>query len=108
MKCMVSVKRVVDYAVKVRAQSDQLGVELKNVKHSMNPFCEIALEEAVRLKEKGVVGEIVVVSVGGKSCNETLRTALANGGDRALHVLTEARVDQEVGSRVWTIVKRRN
>lgn len=62
----------------------------------MNPFCEIALEEAVKLKEKGVVKEIVVVSVGGKAANETLRSALANGGDRAIHVLTEARVDQEV------------
>lgn len=96
MKCLVGVKRVVDYAVKVRAQADQLGVELKSVKHSMNPFCEIALEESVRLKEKGVVGEIVVVSVGGKAASETLRTALANGADRAIHVQTEARTDQDV------------
>jgi len=90
----VGVKRVVDYAVKIRVTGG--GVELNNVKHSMNPFCEIAVEEAVKLKEKGAVKEIVAVSVGGKQAAETLRTALANGADRAIHVLTDARIDTDV------------
>ena len=71
-------------------------MELNNVKHSVNPFCEIAVEEAVKLKEKGAVKEIVAVSVGGKNAVESLRTALANGADRAIHVLTESRIDTEV------------
>ena len=79
MKVLVPVKRVVDYNVKVRVKSDQTGVELANVKMSMNPFDEIAVEEAIRLKEKGVVTEIVVVSIGVTQCTETLRTALAMG-----------------------------
>ena len=96
MKVLVGVKRVVDYAVKVRVQPDKLGVALDNVKHSMNPFCEIAVEEAVRLKEKKVADEIVAVSIGGKKTQETLRTALAMGADRAIHVQTEDRVDLAV------------
>jgi len=90
MKVLVSVKRVVDYNVKVRVKADGTGVETANVKMSMNPFDEIAVEEAVRLKEAGVVTEIVVVSAGLQSCQETLRTALAIGADRAILVETDA------------------
>ena len=86
MKVLVSVKRVVDYNVKVRVKSDGTGVESANVKMSMNPFDEIAVEEAVRLKEAGIVTEIVVVSCGVQACQETLRTALAIGADRAILV----------------------
>ena len=88
MKALVSVKRVVDYNVKVRVKSDGTGVETANVKMSMNPFDEIAVEEAVRLKEAGVVTEIVAVSCGAQACQETLRTALAIGADRAILVET--------------------
>lgn len=83
MKILVAVKRVVDYNVKVRVKSDQSGVDLANVKMSLNPFCEIAVEEAVRLKEQGIATEIVVVSVGQAAAQEQLRTALALGADRA-------------------------
>ena len=86
MRILVSVKRVVDYNVKVRVKADNSGVDLANVKMSMNPFCEIAVEEAVRLKEKGVATEIVVVSVGPTFAQEQLRTALALGADRAILV----------------------
>ncbi len=89
MKVLVPVKRVVDYNVKVRVKSDQSGVDTANVKMSMNPFDEIAVEEAVRLKEKGVVSEIVAVSCGLQSCQETLRTAMAIGADRAILVETD-------------------
>jgi len=88
MKVLVPVKRVVDYNVKVRVKSDGTGVDIANVKMSMNPFDEIAVEEAVRLKEKGVVTEIVAVSCGVTQCQETLRTALALGADRAILVET--------------------
>jgi electron transfer flavoprotein beta subunit len=93
---VVAVKRVIDYAVKVRVRADRRGVELDNVKMSMNPFCEIAVEEAVRLKEKGIVKEIVAVSVGPKPAQETLRTALAMGADRGVLVSTDLRTDQEL------------
>jgi len=86
MKVLVAVKRVVDYNVKVRVKADNSGVDLANVKMSMNPFCEIAVEEAVRLKEKGVATEIVVVSIGPSAAQEQLRTALALGADRAVLV----------------------
>ena len=86
MKVLVAVKRVVDYNVKVRVKADNSGVDLANVKMSMNPFCEIAVEEAVRLKEKGVATEIVAVSVGPTAAQEQLRTALALGADRAILV----------------------
>ncbi|MDO8418924.1 MAG: electron transfer flavoprotein subunit beta/FixA family protein, partial [Rubrivivax sp.] len=86
MKVLVPVKRVVDYNVKVRVKSDGSGVDIANVKMSMNPFDEIAVEEAVRLKEKGVVTEIVAVSCGVTQCQETLRTAMAIGADRAILV----------------------
>ncbi|GAA0829011.1 electron transfer flavoprotein subunit beta/FixA family protein [Marinomonas arenicola] len=93
MKILVSVKRVIDYNVKVRVKADQSSVDLTNVKMSMNPFCEIAVEEAIRLKEKGVADEIVVVTVGSKACQETLRTALALGADRAIQVEAEDGLD---------------
>ena len=89
MKVLVPVKRVIDYNVKARVKADQTGVDLANVKMSMNPFCEIAVEEAVRLKEKGVASEIVAVSVGPTQAQETLRTALAMGADRAILVQTD-------------------
>ena len=89
MKVLVSVKRVVDYNVKVRVKSDGTGVETANVKMSMNPFDEIAVEEAVRLREAGVATEIIVVSCGPLACQETLRTALAIGADRAILVETD-------------------
>ncbi|MDZ4293010.1 MAG: electron transfer flavoprotein subunit beta/FixA family protein, partial [Hydrogenophaga sp.] len=88
MKIIVPVKRVVDYNVKVRVKADQSGMDLANVKMSMNPFDEIAVEEAVRLKEKGVVTEVIAVSCGVTQCQETLRTAMAIGADRAILVET--------------------
>ncbi|MEY2618384.1 MAG: Electron transfer flavoprotein subunit beta [Pseudomonadota bacterium] len=90
MKALVPVKRVVDYNVKVRVKSDNTGVDIANVKMSMNPFDEIAVEEAVRLKEKGVVTEVIAVSCGVAQCQETLRTAMAIGADRAILVETPA------------------
>ena len=89
MKILVAVKRVVDYNVKIRVKSDNSGVDLANVKMSMNPFDEIAVEEAVRLKEAGIATEVVAVTVGPTLCQETLRTALAIGADRAILVETE-------------------
>ncbi|MBL4794678.1 MAG: electron transfer flavoprotein subunit beta/FixA family protein [Pseudomonadales bacterium] len=89
MKVLVAIKRVVDANVKVRVNAENTGVELNNVKMAMNPFCEIAVEEAVRLKEKGVVTEIVVVSMGKKECQEQIRTALALGADRGILVETD-------------------
>jgi electron transfer flavoprotein beta subunit len=89
MKIVVTCKRVVDYNVKVRVKADGTGVDIANVKMSMNPFDEIAVEEAVRLKEKGVATEVVAVSCGVAACQETLRTALALGADRAVHVQTD-------------------
>ena len=89
MKVLVAVKRVVDANVKVRVKADGTGVETQNVKMSMNPFCEIAVEEAVRLKEAGKATEIVAVSLGGPQCAETIRTALAMGADRGIHVQTD-------------------
>jgi len=83
MKVLVPIKRVIDYNVKVRVKADNSGVDLANVKMAMNPFCEIAVEEAVRLKEKGVVTEIVAVSIGPKTAQEQLRTAMALGADRS-------------------------
>ena len=90
MKILVPVKRVIDAYVKIRVKQDQSGVETQNVKMSMNPFCEIAVEEAVRLKEAGTASEIVVVSAGPQSVQETLRTALAIGAGRAIHINTDA------------------
>ena len=89
MKVLVAVKRVVDYNVKVRVKADQTGVETANVKMSMNPFDEIAVEEALRMREAGAASEIVAVSMGVQQCQETIRTALAMGMDRGIHVLTD-------------------
>ncbi len=86
MKALVCVKRVIDYNVKVRVKSDETGVELNNVKMAMNPFDEIAVEQAIRMKEAGAVSEIVVVSIGPKQAQETIRTGLAMGADRGIHV----------------------
>ena len=89
MKLLVPVKRVIDYNVKVRVKSDNTGVETSNVKMSMNPFDEIAIEEAVRMKEAGTASEIIAVSMGLQQCQETIRTALAMGADRGIHVKTD-------------------
>ena len=93
MKILVPVKRVVDYNVKVRVKPDQTGVDLANVKMSMNPFCEIAVEEAIRLKEKGDAEEIIAVSIGPAQAQETIRTALAMGADRGIHIQTDEAVE---------------
>ena len=89
MKVLVAVKRVIDYNVKIRVKADKTGVETANVKMSMNPFDEIAVEEAIRLKEGGKASEIVAVSMGPTQCQETIRTALAMGADRGIHVLSD-------------------
>ena len=89
MKVLVAVKRVIDYNVKVRVKSDNTDVDLANVKMALNPFCEIAVEEAVRLKEAGTASEVVVVSIGPKACQEQIRTALALGADRGIQVDTD-------------------
>jgi electron transfer flavoprotein beta subunit len=93
MKILVPVKRVIDYNVKVRVKSDNSDVDLANVKMSMNPFCEIAIEEAVRLKEAGVASEVIAVSIGDKACQEQIRTALALGADRGIQIETESAPD---------------
>jgi electron transfer flavoprotein beta subunit len=103
MKVLVPVKRVIDYNVKVRVKADGTGVDLANVKMSMNPFDEIAVEEAIRLKEKGVATEIVVVSIGVKQSQETLRTALAMGADRA--ILIEATADVQTDIEPLAVAK---
>ncbi len=90
MKVLVAVKRVIDFNVKIRVKADKTGVETANVKMSMNPFDEIGVEEAIRLKEKGGATEIVAISLGPQPCQETIRTALAMGADRGIHVLTDA------------------
>ena len=94
MKILVPIKRVIDYAIKIRVDPTKgaQGVQLSNVKMSMNPFCEIAIEEAIRLKEKTTGAEVVAVSIGPKQCTETLRTALAMGADRGIHIETKADV----------------
>uniref|UniRef100_UPI00358F6034 electron transfer flavoprotein subunit beta-like isoform X1 n=1 Tax=Myxine glutinosa TaxID=7769 RepID=UPI00358F6034 len=95
LRVLVGVKRVIDYAVKVRVKPDKSGVVMDGVKHSMNPFCEIALEEAVRLKEKSLASEVIVVSCGPQQCQEVIRTALAIGADRGIHV--EVSENDELG-----------
>lgn len=100
MKALVAVKRVVDFNVKVRVKADGSGVDIGNVKMSMNPFDEIAVEEAVRLKEAGKISEIVAVSVGEKKCEDVLRTALAMGADRAIHVETDEQWDSRAVSKI--------
>ena len=100
MKVLVAVKRVVDYNVKVRAKADGSDVDLNNVKMAINPFCEIAVEEAVRLKEAGTATEVIAVSVGEKSCQEQIRTALALGADRGIQVETEGSVEPLVVAKL--------
>jgi electron transfer flavoprotein beta subunit len=90
MKVLVAVKRVVDYNVKIRVKADKTGVETANVKMSMNPFDEIGVEEAIRLREAGIASEIIAISLGIAQCQETIRTALAMGADRGIHVVTDA------------------
>ena len=106
MKVLVPVKRVIDYNVKPRVKSDQTGVDLLNVKMSMNPFCEIAVEEAVRLKEKGVAEEVVAVSIGPQQAQETIRTALAMGADRGILIQTDQDVEPlEVAKLLKAVVE---
>ncbi|GAA3905573.1 electron transfer flavoprotein subunit beta/FixA family protein [Halomonas cibimaris] len=100
MKVLVAVKRVVDHNVRIRVKPDATDVDLTHVKMAMNPFCEIAVEEAVRLKEQGVASEIVAVTIGSKAAQEQLRAAMALGADRAIHVQTEARVDSLNAARM--------
>ncbi len=104
MRVLVAVKRVVDYNVKIRVKADETGVDLTNVKMSMNPFDEIAVEEAIRLKEKGIATEVVVVSIGDKKVEETLRTALAVGADRAIAVAVEGRIEPLVAAKILKAV----
>jgi electron transfer flavoprotein beta subunit len=107
MKVLVPVKRVVDYNVKIRVKADGSGVDIANVKMSMNPFDEIANEEAIRLKEKGAASEVVAVSLGEAKCQETLRTALAMGADRAIHVESSAELQPlTVAKLLKAIVER--
>ncbi len=109
MKVLVPIKRVIDAYVKVRVKSDQSGVETQNVKMSMNPFDEIAVEEAVRLKEAGKVSEILIVSIGDKSTQETIRTALALGGDRAIHVQSDDALEPlSVAKCLQAVIKNEN
>ncbi len=107
MKVLVPVKRVVDYNVKIRVKTDGSGVDTANVKMSMNPFDEIAVEEALRLKEAGTVTEIVAVSLGVQQCQETIRTALAMGADRGIHVATDVALEPlAVAKLLAALVKR--
>ena len=107
MKVLVAVKRVVDYNVKVCVKSDGTGVDIANVKMSMNPFDEIAVEEAVRLKEKGVASEVIAVSCGVQACQETLRTAMAIGADRAVLVQTDAELQPLAVAKLLQAVAQR-
>ncbi|GHB01476.1 electron transfer flavoprotein subunit beta/FixA family protein [Modicisalibacter luteus] len=104
MKILVGVKRVIDYNVQVRVRSDNSDVDLSNTKMAMNPFCEIAVEEAIRLKEKGIATEIIAISIGPKGAQEQLRTALALGVDRAIHVQSEEQVDSLDVARVMASI----
>ena len=104
MKVLVAVKRTIDPNVKVRVKSDQTGVETANVKMAMNPFCEIAVEEAVRMKEAGSADEVVAVSAGADKAQETLRTALAMGADRAVHIVTEADLQPLAVARLLKVI----
>ena len=100
MKILVPVKRVIDYNVKIRVNSDSSAVETNNVKMSMNPFDEIAVEEAVRLKEAGLAEEIIIVSIGDKGSQETIRTAFAMGGDRGVHIINDLNTEPLVVAKI--------
>ena len=108
MKALVAVKRVVDFNVKVRVKADGSDVEIGNVKMSMNPFDEIAVEEAVRLKEAGKISEVVVVSLGEKKCEDVLRTALAMGADRAIHVETDEKLETLAVAKILKKLPKQN
>ena len=103
MKVLVAVKRVVDYNVKVRVKPDNTGVDLSNVKMALNPFCEIAIEEAIRLKEKGIADDIVVVSIGPKAAQEQIRTSLALGADRGILIETDEEVQSLLKEKGWAL-----
>jgi electron transfer flavoprotein beta subunit len=107
MKILVAVKRVVDANVKVRVKSDRTGVETANLKMAMNPFDEIAVEEAIRLSERGFDAEIVAISIGPAPCQETLRTALAMGADRAIHVKTDAEIQPLAAAKILAAIAKR-
>ena len=107
MRVLVPVKRVIDYNVKIRVKPDGSGVDFANVKMSMNPFDEIAVEEAIRLKEKGIVTEVVVVSIGAKPVEETLRTALAVGADRAIIVTVDTRIEPLMAAKLLAAVAKK-
>lgn len=107
MKILVPVKRAIDYNVKVKVKADESNVDLANVKMSINPFCEIAVEEAIRLKESGIATEIVVVSIGTLACVEQIRTALALGADRGVHIQTDAELDSlQIAKLLKTVVDK--
>jgi len=108
MKVLVAVKRVIDYNVKVRVKADKSGIETANVKFSMNPFDEIAVEEAVRLKEAGIASEIIAVSVGPQAATETLRTALAMGADRGILVQTDAEIQPLAVAKLFKVLAERD
>lgn len=100
MKILVAIKRVIDYKASIRIKSDGSGIEMTNVKMSMNPFDEIAVEEAVKLKEKGLANEVIVISIGGDVCQEILRTALAMGADRAILVKTDLEIQPLAAAKI--------
>ena len=104
MKVLVPVKRVIDYNVKIRVKADQTGVETANVKMSMNPFDEISVEEAIRMKEAGTASEVIAVSVGPQQCQETIRTALAMGADRGILVQTDEDVEPLAVAKILKIL----
>ena len=104
MKVLVAVKRVIDYNVKVRVKPDNTGVDLTNVKMAMNPFCEIAVEEAVRLKEKGIASEVVVVSIGPQAAQEQIRTALALGADRGILIQSDEEIQSLAAAKLLKAV----
>ena len=107
MRVLVPVKRVIDYNVKIRVKPDGSGIDFANVKMSMNPFDEIAVEEAIRLKEKGIVTEVVVVSIGAKAVEETLRTALAVGADRAIIVSVDTLIEPLMAAKLLAAVAKK-
>ena len=107
MKILVPVKRVVDYNVRIRVKADGSGVETANVKMSMNPFDEIAVEEAVRLKEKNIASEVVVISIGAEAVSEVLRAAMAMGADRAIHIATEANIQPLAAAKLLKAVVKK-
>src|SRR5262245_59084270 len=107
MKVLVAVKRVIDFNVKIRVKADKTGVETANVKMSMNPFDEIGVEEALRLKEKGAATEVVAVSMGPQACQETIRTALAMGADRGIHVQTDVELQPLAVAKLMAAVVKK-